>query len=131
MNASWSPGRLVAMVMPVALAACALGQAPTGATSASPAVTVLVVARDLAFDPGSVELPTGTPVAITLDNRDPGILHNIAILASDGSALFRGETFAGIEARTYHVAPLPDGQFRFVCDVHPGMEGTLIVQAGA
>lgn len=131
MNASWRPGRLAAMVLPLALAACTLGQVPTGATSASPSVTVVVVARDLAFDPGSVGLPSGTPVAITLDNRDPGILHNISILASDGSALFRGEPFAGIEGRTYHVAPLPDGRFRFVCDVHPGMEGTLIVEPGA
>ena len=128
MNAWWSPGRLAGMVLPLALAACAVGQVPMGATSASPSMTIVVIARDLAFDPGSVGLPSGTPVAITLDNRDPGILHNISILASDGSALFRGETFAGIEARTYRVAPLPEGRFRFVCDVHPGMAGTLTVE---
>ena len=131
MNTSWSSRRVAALALPLALAACALGQVPTGATSASPSVTVVVVARDLAFDPGSVGLLSGTTVAITLDNRDPGILHNISILASDGSVLFRGETFAGIEARTYGVAPLTEGRFRFVCDVHPGMAGTLIVEAGA
>lgn len=131
MNTPWSSRRVAALALPLALAACALGRVPTGASSASPSMTAIVVAHDLAFEPDSLELPSGNPVAITLDNRDPGILHNISILASDGSVLFRGETFAGIEARMYGVAPLPEGRFRFVCDVHPGMEGTLIVEAGA
>lgn len=117
----------IAVVMPVG---CALGQAPMGETSASPAVTVDVVALDLRFDPGTLRLPSGTPAGITLDNRDPGILHNVAIIAADGTVLFRGETFAGIEPRTYRVAPLPEGEFRFICDVHPTMTGTLIVDAG-
>ena len=111
----------------LAVAACALGQAPTGETSASPAVTAVIVARDLGFDPVNMRLPGGIPVGITLDNRDPGILHNITIISAQGAIVFRGSTFTGIEQRTYLVAPLPDGEFRFVCDVHPGMAGALLV----
>ena len=113
----------------VSVDACSLGQAPTGGTSASPAVIVEVVALDLSFDPGTLRLPSGIPAGVTLDNRDPGILHNVAIVAADGTVVFRGETFAGIDARTYRVAPLSEGTFRFVCDVHPTMTGTLIVDA--
>lgn len=117
---------VLALAVPVG---CSLGQAPTGETSASPAVTVEVVALDLKFDPGTLHVPSRIPTGITLDNRDPGILHNVAILAADGTVLFRGETFAGIEVRTYRVAPLFEGEFRFICDVHPMMKGTLIVEA--
>lgn len=125
---SWRRAPLAAVAL-AALGACSVGQAPAGQTSASPAVTVEVVARNLAFDPSVIRLVSGTPTGITLDNRDPGILHNLAILAADGTLVFRGETFAGIEARTYRVAPLVKGEFRFVCDVHPTMTGTLIVDA--
>jgi plastocyanin len=120
-------GRMVVGVGLVSLQACSLGQAPTGETSASPAVTAQVVALDLAFEPDTLVLPSGIPVGITLDNRDPGILHNIAIMTADGTLVFRGETFAGIAARTYRVAPLSAREFRFVCDVHPTMTGTLTV----
>lgn len=111
----------------LALAACSLGQSPTGDTAASPAVTTVIVARDLAFDASTVRLPSGVPVGITLDNRDPGILHNVSISSPQGNVVFRGATFAGIERRTYRLAPLPQGTFRFICDVHPGMAGELLV----
>lgn len=111
----------------LAVAACFLGQAPTGDTAASPAVTTVIVARDLSFDASTVRLPSGIPVGITLDNRDPGILHNVSISSPQGNVVFRGATFAGIERRTYRLAPLPQGTFRFICDVHPGMAGELLV----
>jgi plastocyanin len=122
-------GRTLVGVALASLQACSLGQAPTGETSASPAVTVHVVALGLAFEPATLVLPSGTPVGITFENRDPGILHNIAIMTADGTVVFRGETFAGIEARTYRVAALSAREFRFICDVHPTMTGTLIVDA--
>ena len=112
----------------VLLAGCTIGQAPIGEASGSPTVTVQVVARDLAFEPAVLRLPGGTPTGITLDNRDPGILHNIAILGRDGSVVFRGETFGGIAEVTYRVAPLPAGELAFICDVHPTMRGTVVVE---
>ena len=129
MQAIFGLRRLVVAVSLVSLQACSLGQAPTGETSASPTVTAQVIALDLAFNPATLVLPSGTPVGITLDNRDPGILHNIAIMTADGTLVFRGATFAGIEVRTYRVAPLSAREFRFVCEVHPTMTGTLIVDS--
>lgn len=107
------------------VAGCAIGQAPTGQASGSPAAIVAVVARNIAFDPVTVRVPSGQVVGITLDNRDPGILHNITLVSSTGQVAFRGETFAGIEARTYLVAPLEAGEFQLLCDVHPTMTASL------
>lgn len=70
-------------------------------------------------------MPSGRVVGITLDNRDPGILHNLTLVSSEGEVAFRGETFAGLETRTYLVAPLEAGEFRLLCDVHPTMTASL------
>lgn len=123
-SASWP----IALLLVLGVSgACSIGQPPIGETAASPAVTTVIVARNLAFDRAVIRLPRDVPVGATLDNRDPGILHNVAIIDSDGTAVFRGATFAGIEARTYRVAPLREGEYRFVCDVHPSMTGTVVV----
>lgn len=107
------------------IAGCGIGQGPTGQASGSPAANVVVVARDMEFDPVTVEVPSRRIVGITLDNRDPGILHNITLVSGTGAIAFRGETFAGLEARTYLVAPLEAGEFRLLCDVHPTMSASL------
>lgn len=120
---------LAVAAIAVVIAGCGLAET-TRTASGSPSATVDLVAQDLAFEPGSIELPAGAVVAIVLDNRDPGILHNVALYAADGGeALFRGPTFAGIATRAALVGPLPPGTFRFVCDVHPTMAGTVRVGA--
>ena len=122
-------GALRTIAWPLALAAagCGLGP-PVGEASGSPAAIVSVVAERNAFTPQRVTLPSGAVVGVALENRDPGILHNVAIYpTTGGDPLFRGETFTGIATVTYVVAPLPGGTYRLVCDVHPGMEASLVV----
>lgn len=109
------------------VAGCALGQPPIGSASGQPTATAQVLAEDLAFDPVSLRLPSGEIVAIRFDNRDPGILHNITVASGGGDVVFRGETFTGIDSRTYVVAPLAPGEFRLLCDVHPTMIASLTV----
>jgi plastocyanin len=107
--------------------ACSLTP-PVGNATGSPAATVGLAAANLAFDRTSLELPAGVVVALTLDNRDPGILHNVAVYPTGGGEpVFRGDTFAGIATRTFLLGPLAQGTYRFVCDVHPTMSGTLTV----
>ena len=109
------------------IGSCGVGP-PTGNASGSPSVTEELVAENLAFDRPSLWLPAGVVVALTLDNRDPGILHNVAIYPiAGGDAVFRGETFTGIAAQTYISGPMNRGTYRFTCDVHPTMNGTLVV----
>lgn len=119
------PAIFAGLLFASAAAGCAVGQAPTGEASGSPSVTVVVIARDLAFDPQISEVPSGVVVGIAFDNRDPGILHNISLVSTSGVVVFRGETFAGLETRTYLVAPLEGGDLRLICDVHPTMTASL------
>jgi plastocyanin len=73
-------------------------------------------------------MPAGVVVALVLDNRDPGILHNVAVYpASGGGPVFRGETFSGIATRTFLVGPLAPGTYSLVCEIHPPMSGTLTI----
>ncbi len=117
-------------VVTVMVSACGVG-GPIGNASGSPAATVGLAAENLAFDRSSLQLPADAVVALTLENRDPGILHNVAIYpAGAGDPVFRGETFTGIQTKTYLLGPLVAGSYRFICDVHPTMSGTLTVGAG-
>ena len=49
-----------------------------------------------------------------------------AVLAVAGLVIGAGEIFGGVASRTYAVPAIPPGTYRFLCDVHPTMVGTLI-----
>ena len=42
--------------------------------------------------------------------------------------MFKGDIFPGVETRPYSVPALQAGAYKFVCDVHPNMTGTLTVK---
>jgi plastocyanin len=83
-----------------------------------------------------LQAPADTPFRITLENRDPGIPHGLAIQRGapvDGIAistedLFEGEIFSGPASQTYEVPPMAPGVYTFDCLVHPSMVGTLVVR---
>jgi plastocyanin len=120
--------RAIRALLSASLVVACSGGTPVGNATGSPAVTERLAAVDLAFDRTSLHLPAGVVVALVLDNRDPGILHNVAVYPdSGGQPAFRGDTFVGIETRTFLLGPLAPGPYRFACDVHPTMSGTLSV----
>jgi plastocyanin len=88
-----------------------------------------VTAKGLAFDTKEIDLPAGQPTTITLDNQDAGIPHNLAIYTDDSlsTALFQGEQFPGIDSREYQIPAIDPGTYYFHCDVHPTMNGTVVV----
>ena len=88
---------------------------------------VQVTARSLAFDKDCLAAPANTSFTIRFDNADPGVPHNVSVLA-DGRAAFTGEIITGPRVLTYRVNPLQAGTFEFQCDVHPQMRGTFVVQ---
>jgi plastocyanin len=92
-----------------------------------------VVAQDIAFDTDTLELTADTPTTITFENRDAGVQHNIAIYEDDTleTVLFQGELITGPETVEYQIPPLPAGEYYFHCDVHPNMNGTVVVGEGA
>jgi len=93
---------------------------------------IAVVAQDIAFDTDTLELVADTPATITFDNRDAGVQHNIAIYEDDSleTVLFKGDLVTGAATIEYQIPPLPPGEYYFRCDVHPSMQGTVIVRGG-
>jgi plastocyanin len=93
---------------------------------------VTVAASNLAFDTDTIELPPDAPTTITFDNQDAGVPHNIAIYTDDtlSEVLFQGDIITGPDTITYEIPPLPAGEYYFHCDVHPNMNGTVIVGGG-
>jgi plastocyanin len=93
---------------------------------------VTVVAQNLAFDTDEIHLPPGAPSTITFENRDAGTPHNIAIYGDQslGEVLFQGELVTGPATADYQVPPLDPGTYYFHCDVHPSMQGSVVVGPG-
>jgi plastocyanin len=96
------------------------------------AVTTTVTASALAFDTDTIDLPAGEATTLTLDNQESGVQHNIAIYpASDqisaDSALFQGDVITGPDQIEYEIPALDAGEDYFQCDIHPTMNGTVIV----
>jgi plastocyanin len=94
---------------------------------------LVVVASGLAFDTSEIDLPADQPSQITLDNRDPAVVHNIAIFPDENSLdapMFDGADVTGPNQATYDVPALPAGTYYFHCDTHPNMAGSVVVAAG-
>lgn len=100
--------------------------------SCEPAGTSLeIVAKNVKFDKKCLAAPAEQAFTLTLDNKDNGIPHNVAIFrnADMSDRLFTGKTFPGDEKMTYEVKALPPGEYHFHCDAHPDlMEGIFVVR---
>jgi plastocyanin len=90
-----------------------------------------VTAKSLAFDTKEIDLPAGQPTTLTFDNQDAGVTHNIAFYTDStlSKALFQGDQFPGIDSREYQIPALDPGTYYFHCDVHPTMNGAVVVGA--
>jgi plastocyanin len=92
---------------------------------------VTVVAQGIQFDTDSIQLIAGTPTPLTFENRDPDA-HNVAIYTDDslGEQLFAFDPITGPTTQEYEIPPLEAGEYYFQCDVHPPMNGTVVVEGG-
>jgi plastocyanin len=103
-----------------------------GGGGANVSVTTEVTASGLAFDTNEIDLATGEPTKLTFTNQDAGTSHNIAIYPSESDitpdkALFQGEVVTGPTKVTYDIPALDAGTYYFHCDVHPTMNGSVVV----
>jgi plastocyanin len=119
---------LAIAALTVALAACSAANAegPTGPAASVDPGAVHIDAKDIAFTQSSVKAPAGRAFQIVFNNQD-GAPHNVTILGPDGSAAFTGDVVTA-SSTTYSVPALKAGSYRFRCDIHPNMTGTLVVQ---
>jgi len=114
-------------------AACSSGTSASSlkqmATCAPSGSALRIVANNLHFDRDCLAAPANQPFAITLNNQENGIPHNISIYPTGqgGNPLFKGEIVTGVQTTVYRVRGLPAGTYYFQCDVHPDMNGALVV----
>ena len=108
----------------------AVGDGGEGGLGGGPAV-VTIVAQNLKFDKSTITATAGLDVTVTLDNRDAGVLHNIAFYTNRAatSKIFGGPIITGPATNTSTFPAPGAGNYFFRCDVHPDtMTGTFIVQ---
>lgn len=91
--------------------------APAPAGAAAPATPAVMTIADFAFSPLTVA--PGTTVTETNNDSMP---HTVTAVG--------GEFASGLidpGASVAFVAPTQPGSYTFVCDLHPSMQGTLVV----
>ncbi len=81
---------------------------------------------ELVFDPTEVTVPAGATVRLTFVNESDSVPHNLVF----GDPIGVGTATIvqpGEEETIEFIAPEP-GEYTYVCTLHPGMEGVLIVE---
>jgi len=107
------------------------GPAPSATIplSSAPAGQVLSIkALNIAFEPTELTATSGQAFTMAFDNQDAGIPHNVDILDAAGLSVFKGIVFPGVATESYSIPALLPGTYKFLCDVHPNMTGTLTVK---
>ena len=114
-------------------AACSSGTSAASlkqmATCTASGNALRISANNLTFDRTCLAAPANQPFTITFTNQENGIPHNVAIYPNGqgGSPLFKGGIVTGVQTTVYRVPALPAGTYYFQCDVHPDMNGALVV----
>lgn len=125
---------LLAPLAAASLAVAGCGSSDGGGSTASAPATstpaagpatksgnaVQIGMKGIAFDPKEVTVAVGTTV--TWKNLED-IPHNV--VAEEG-ADFQSDTFG--KGGTYEFKATKPGTVKYVCTIHPGMEGTLTVE---
>jgi plastocyanin len=81
---------------------------------------------ELKFDPGEVTAQPGAHVRVTFENRSE-VPHNLTFEAPINVA--SSPVVAPATSETLELTAPGPGEYAFVCTIHPGMEGELIVAA--
>jgi len=106
-----------------ALAGCGGGGSSSSSTSSSGSGTsgnaTAVTMKNIAFAPSSVTVKVGQKITWT---NDDSVTHNVT--ATSGAS-FRSSDFS--QGGTFSYTPTKAGTIHYVCTIHPGMDGTIVV----
>ena len=92
-------------------------------------VTLEISAANVQFNTDRLEgAEDCQPFTIAFTN-DESVPHNVSLYTDEtlSQEIFLGEVFGGPDSRDYAIPALPAGEYYFQCDVHPAMNGTLVV----
>lgn len=133
-------GALIGLLVTASLvlAACGGGDespssAPSDDDTAGGTVSVVdgavaINAADLAFDANVIQAPAGEAFTASFTNNE-GVPHNFSVYTEEGGdAIVQGEIINEGETADVEVDALEAGEYYFVCDLHPEMNGTIVVE---
>ena len=125
------------LVLGVGLAACsgetATSSAPAATSSAAAsddgaAGGLEITAADLLFSTDTLTAPAGEDFVVTFTNNDT-VPHNFSVYTEEGGdAIVTGDIINEGETDEVEVSALEPGTYFFMCDLHPEMNGTLVVE---
>jgi plastocyanin len=81
---------------------------------------------ELRFEPGEISVPAGSDVRLTFENRST-VPHNLTFQGPPNVAT--ATVVAPGTSETLEFKAPDVGEYAFVCTLHPGMGGTLVVEA--
>ena len=134
-------GALLGLLLIASLVLAACGDGDAGGSAASSdgtgaGATVSVVdgnvdlsADDLEFSANVIQAPAGEAFTITFTNLETQP-HNVAVLTEEGGdEIVRGEVLTEEGAEdVVEVPALEPGEYYFLCDIHPEMNGVIVVE---
>jgi hypothetical protein len=136
------PRRLVPVYVGVAVVSVALALLPLGleqlgglgpgdpddpAAPAVPEVPEITARTAASFETDRLVVPCCRDFELIFHNEQDGVPHDVAI--GDGpemaTVFFDGDVITGPETITYQVPALDEGDYFFLCTIHPNMNGTV------
>jgi plastocyanin len=110
----------------VITAGCADAGEATPSQSSAVEVTIATAAGDrLAFEPAEISVPSANTLTITFHNGS-SLAHNLVF--TSGISVSTDSIVEPGTIERLSVAPLKVGRYRFVCTIHEGMTGLLVVE---
>lgn len=140
------PTLVLALAVPLAVLAASCGgeaddptvgtpESPTTTATAEPSpggspVELEVEAEDFAFDSSAYSVPAGATIELKFKNRDEGVPHTFTVYRSDDAQeqIFDTGNLVGDAEESYEFPAPEAGSYYFQCDVHPDMNGELLVE---
>ncbi|MGH2402458.1 MAG: cupredoxin domain-containing protein [Candidatus Limnocylindria bacterium] len=99
-----------------------------GGTVAVTDGVVELTAADLAFDANVIQAPAGEAFTISFTNNDSAP-HNVSVYTEEGGdVIVEGEVIDPGASTEVQVEALDAGEYFFVCDIHPDMNGSVVVE---
>ena len=89
---------------------------------------VELTAADLSFDASVIQAPAGEAFTIRFTNDDSAP-HNVAVYVEEGGdEIVLGDIIDPGQSVDVEVPALDAGEYFFVCDLHPEMNGVVVVE---
>lgn len=120
------------LALALVLTACGGGTSGsgTGAGATAPGPAAITIGTDtgtaLKFEPATATAPANTPVTLTFTNNSTSVPHNLKF--QEGITAGTADNVAAGASETINITTPGAGSYKFICSIHPGMEGTLTVQ---